>query len=48
VVEPSGAASVAATLWPSAGSLLEDRAAVVVAVLSGGNVAPETLASLTA
>jgi threo-3-hydroxy-L-aspartate ammonia-lyase len=46
VVEPSGAASVAATLWPSEGSLLADRTAVVVAVLSGGNVAPETLAGL--
>ena len=46
VVEPSGAASVAATLWPSDGSLLADRTAVVVAILSGGNVAPETLAEL--
>ena len=46
VVEPSGAATVAATLWPSEGSLLADRHAVVVAILSGGNVAPETLASL--
>ncbi len=46
VVEPSGAASVAATLWPSEGSLLNDRSAVVVAILSGGNVAPETLAAL--
>ena len=42
VVEPSGAATVAATLWPSPGSLLADRSAVVVAILSGGNVAPET------
>jgi len=47
VVEPSGAASVAATLWPSEGSLLADRAAVVVAILSGGNVAPESLAELS-
>jgi len=47
VVEPSGAASVAATLWPSEGSLLADRSAVVVAILSGGNVAPESLAELS-
>jgi len=46
VVEPSGAATVAAVLWPSAGSLLADRSATVVAILSGGNVAPETLAAL--
>jgi threonine dehydratase len=46
VVEPSGAATVAAVLWPSPGSLLADRTATVVAILSGGNVAPETLAAL--
>jgi threonine dehydratase len=46
VVEPSGAASVAATLWPAKGSPLEDKTATVVAILSGGNVAPETLAAL--
>jgi threonine dehydratase len=46
VVEPSGAASVAAVLWPEKDSPLEDKNAVVVAILSGGNVAPETLASL--
>ncbi len=46
VVEPSGAASVAAVLWPGAGSPLADRSRRVVAVLSGGNVAPETLAAL--
>ena len=46
VVEPSGAATVAATLWPSDGSLLADKSKTVVAILSGGNVAPETLAGL--
>jgi len=46
VVEPSGAASVAATLWPAKDSPLADTKAVVVAILSGGNVAPETLAKL--
>ena len=46
VVEPSGAASVAATLWPAKDSPLADTNAVVVAILSGGNVAPETLAAL--
>jgi len=44
VVEPSGAASVAAALWPGAGSPLADPKARVVAILSGGNVAPATLA----
>ena len=47
VVEPSGAATVAAVLWPSAGSPLADTSAKVVAILSGGNVAPSTLATLT-
>ena len=46
VVEPSGAATVAAVLWPAEGSALADRSAQVVAILSGGNVAPETLAKL--
>lgn len=46
VVEPSGAATVAAVLWPNEGSLLADRSTHVVAILSGGNVSPETLASL--
>jgi threonine dehydratase len=46
VVEPSGAATVAAVLWPPAGSPLADKSRKVVAVLSGGNVAPETLAAL--
>ena len=48
VVEPSGAASVAAVLWPSASGPLADRKARVVAILSGGNVAPETLAGFSA
>lgn len=48
VVEPSGAATVAAVLWPSAGSPLADTSKRVVAILSGGNVAPETLAALRA
>ena len=46
VVEPSGAASVAAVLWPDPNSLLADATKKIVAVLSGGNVAPETLAAL--
>jgi len=46
VVEPSGAATVAAVLWPGADSPLADRTKKVVAILSGGNVAPETLAGL--
>lgn len=46
VVEPSGAATVAALLWPKAGSLLADKSAKAVAILSGGNVAPETLSAL--
>jgi threonine dehydratase len=46
VVEPSGAATVAATLWPSAGSPLADKTAKVVAILSGGNVSAATLAAL--
>ena len=46
VVEPSGAATVAAVLWPGGDSPLGDRSRKIVAVLSGGNVAPETLAAL--
>jgi threonine dehydratase len=46
VVEPSGAATVAAVLWPAEDSPLADRSKKVVAILSGGNVAPETLAAL--
>ena len=46
VVEPSGAATVAAVLWPGIGGPLIDRSKKVVAILSGGNVAPKTLAEL--
>jgi threonine dehydratase len=46
VVEPSGAATVGALLWPKPGSLLADTTLRAVAILSGGNVAPETLAQL--
>jgi threonine dehydratase len=47
VVEPSGAATVAAVLWPGEGSPVADKTKKIVAILSGGNVAPETLAALT-
>jgi threonine dehydratase len=46
VVEPSGAATVAAVLWPGEDSPLADTSKKVVAILSGGNVSPETLAKL--
>ncbi len=46
VIEPSGAATVAAVLWPADDGPLADRSKKIVAVLSGGNVAPETLAEL--
>jgi threonine dehydratase len=46
VVEPSGAATVAAVLWPAQGSPLADKSKKVVAILSGGNVAPDTLSDL--
>src|SRR5206468_3248939 len=46
VVEPSGAATVAGVMWPGDGSPLTDRSKKIVAILSGGNVAPETLAAL--
>lgn len=48
VVEPSGAATLAAVLWPTPGTLLADPSRRVVAILSGGNVSPETLAQLDA
>jgi threonine dehydratase len=48
VVEPSGAATTAAVLWPKTGSLLADRTETVVAILSGGNVSPETLHKIEA
>jgi threonine dehydratase len=43
VVEPSGAASVAAVLWPDADGPLANPAAPVVAIVSGGNVSPATI-----
>src|SRR5262249_32310885 len=46
VVEPSGAAGVAAVLLPKGGGILADRDRRAVAILSGGNVSPDTLASL--
>ena len=46
VVEPSGAATTAAVLWPAAGSLLADKTRKVVAILSGGNVSPGTLGEM--
>ncbi len=46
VVEPSGAATTAAVLWPKADSLLADKTQTVVAILSGGNVSPRTLEEL--
>ena len=48
VVEPSGAATVAAVLWPHEDSPLADKSKKTVAILSGGNVAPATLAALAA
>jgi threonine dehydratase len=46
VIEPSGAATVAAVLWADDKGLLADRSQKIVAILSGGNVAPETLMEL--
>ena len=46
VVEPSGAATVAA-VQNATGGILGDKTKKVVAILSGGNVAPETLAGLS-
>jgi threonine dehydratase len=46
VVEPSGAASLAAVLCASDDSPLADRTRKVVAILSGGNVAADTIAAL--
>jgi threonine dehydratase len=48
VVEPSGAATVAAVLSPGRDSPLADRSKKTVAILSGGNVSPATLARLAA
>lgn len=46
VVEPSGAATTAAVLWPAPGSPLASPRGKVVAIVSGGNVAPETIVAL--
>jgi threonine dehydratase len=46
VAEPSGAASVAAALWPSHDSPAADRTKKVVAIISGGNVSAQSLAEL--
>ena len=46
VVEPSGAATVAAVLNAKPRSILADTSKQVVAILSGGNVAPQTLADI--
>ncbi len=45
VVEPSGAATVAA-VRAGRSAAFADPSTVVVAILSGGNVAPETFARL--
>lgn len=47
VVEPSGAATTAAVLWPAADSPLVSPNGPVVAIVSGGNVAPQTIVSLS-
>lgn len=47
VVEPSGAATTAAVLWPAADSPLVSPTGPVVAIVSGGNVAPQTIVSLS-
>jgi threonine dehydratase len=46
VVEPSGAATVAALLWPDADGPLANATGPVVAIVSGGNVSPETIMKL--
>jgi threonine dehydratase len=48
VVEPSGAATVAAVLHAAPGSPLAETGRIVVAILSGGNVGPETIGALAA
>ncbi len=47
VVEPSGAATTAAVLWPTPGGPLVSPKGPVVAIVSGGNVAPATILSLS-
>jgi len=46
VAEPSGAAAVAAALWPSDDSPAADRTRKVVAIISGGNVSAGSVADL--
>jgi threonine dehydratase len=46
VAEPSGAASVAAALWPTDDSPVADRTKKVVAIVSGGNVSAQSLGEL--
>ena len=46
VAEPSGAATTAAVMWPGDDSPLAGRDLRVVAIVSGGNVSPETLVTL--
>ncbi|MBM3749983.1 MAG: threonine/serine dehydratase [Acidimicrobiia bacterium] len=46
VVEPSGAATTAAVLWPAPDGPLAAPKGKVVATVSGGNVAPETIVGL--
>lgn len=47
VVEPSGAATTAAVLWPAPDGPLAAPKGRVVAIVSGGNVAPETIVALS-
>jgi threonine dehydratase len=47
VVEPSGAATAAAVLWPAADGPLASPKGKVVAIVSGGNVSPATIVSLS-
>lgn len=47
VVEPSGAATTAAILWPDPNGPLASPKGKVVAIVSGGNVAPATIVLLS-
>jgi threonine dehydratase len=47
VVEPSGAATTAAVLWPTPGGPLASPKGPVVVIVSGGNVAPATIVALS-
>jgi threonine dehydratase len=46
VVEPSGAATVAAVLSARPGGVIAQTTGTIVAILSGGNVSPETIGKL--